>query len=157
MLASEFEIGKPVWALYGPRAWGPFDVCVRGLNHLIVRVPNDRRLWVDTERLKASKKSTLEMFPFSCLTQDPAEASAWNELNEPRVGDLISIKHRKRIWNGTLRMSVISDETFEGVVYNETGHQVQIMRGAAADDPTRSHHYTKDSCTIISKGGSNED
>lgn len=154
MLVSKIDPGKPIWALYGPRAWGPFEIHMVGVTHALLHVPSDQRLWVNAERARPHQKGrVIEAFPCSCLTQEPADVKAWNDLNEPKVGDLVSIKRRKREWLPSQRSPVVRDETFEGVVYNDTGHQVQVM-SASEEDRTRDWgHFTKDSCFVIVKGG----
>lgn len=159
MRSSDIDKSKPVWALQGPRAFGPFPIHVLGRDHAVVKVPNDKRHWSDTDRVPARlREKTLEIFPVSCLTQDPAEAEAWNERNEPRVGDLVSYKCSKRVWDEALAHHVARrDTTEEGVVVKSTGHQVYVMvGGSSAHMRHGNRRITKDSCIVISRGDASD-
>lgn len=145
MQPSKIDTEKPVWALWGKRAWGPFRVHTVGVSHAIVHVPNDRRMWVDAGRCPPSKMGrALEEFPLICLTQDAAAAVQWNERNEPVVGDLVSYRVRKREWRAP--KTVVTDTTVEGVVIRDTGHQV-VVHTVGHDLPS---HVAKDSCVVLS-------
>ena len=83
---------KQTWVLQDSRPYGPFPVHVVGQDHAILRVPNDKRLWVNADRAGAHRFTHKEIFPLSLLTQDPNVVAGWWERNEPRVGDLVSVK-----------------------------------------------------------------
>ena len=156
---------KKVWFLRDSRPYGPFPIHLVGQDHAVLRVPGDKRLWVDADRVPESRFTKLEIAPVSCLTHDEAEAKAWRERNEPRVGDLVSVLTTE--WNRNKRGSNARVEvTVEGVIGKVTDHQVQLfqVRSVSVDDDTRSPmffnysggtltgHVTKDSCIIIERG-----
>lgn len=88
---------KPVWILKDARPYGPFSICLVGRDHVIVKAPYDKRLWVDAHRVKEEKFIRREIFPISCVTQDENDAIAWRERNEPKIGDLVSIVYQEYI------------------------------------------------------------
>ena len=156
---------KKVWFLRDSRPYGPFPVHLVGQDHAVLRVPGDKRLWVDADRVPEYRFTKLEIAPVSCLTHDEAEAKAWRERNEPRVGDLVSVLTTE--WNRKKRgQNVRVEVTVEGVIGRVTDHQVQLfqVRSASVDDDTRSPRFfnyrggtltgnvTKDSCIIIERG-----
>lgn len=156
---------KKVWFLRDSRPYGPFPIHLVGQDHAVLRVPGDKRLWVDADRVPESRFTKLEIAPVSCLTHDEAEAKAWRERNEPRVGDLVSVlttEWKRNKYGRNDRVEV----TTEGVIGRVTDHQVQLfqVRSVSVDDDARSPrffnyhggaltgHVTKDSCIIIERG-----
>jgi len=82
---------KPVWVLRDSRPYGPFKIEVIGNDQIVARVPNDKRKWVDAEKVPDSRFTSMEIFPISLLTQNIDDANAWRARNEPRPGDLVTI------------------------------------------------------------------
>lgn len=164
---KEIDKDKKVWLLRDARPYGPFPVHLVGQDHAVLRVPRDKRLWVDAERVPESSFTKLEIAPVALLTHDEAEAKAWRERNEPRVGDLVSVLtlNVKQGANGRFSRFTRIDTTAEGVVGRVTDHQVQLFQvnTSSLQDPEgkpaffsyhggMTGHVTKDSCIIIERG-----
>lgn len=148
MRAKDIDKTQPIWVLQGARAWGPFGVTVVGIDIAVLRVPNDRRLWAGG-RGGDHRITGFETFPVSALTQDPEAARAWDERNEPRVGDLVSVIHG--VWERNAKGSYSRvNATHEGVVISATEHQVTVH---APERHKAGLRVAKDACVVISRGG----
>lgn len=167
----QFDESKPTWVLQDSRAYGPFAVHMVGRDHVVLEVPNDKRLWSSISHPRAAEKTwsmrerygvgraptVYEIFPISLITQDEKEALAWQERNEPQVGDLVTILYK--VWDVDARNR--QSKTAIGIVGRCTAHQLQIFAIDASKSscdfgPCRgyhglSRHVSKDSCIVISR------
>ena len=162
---------KPVWILKDARPYGPFSICLVGRDHVIVKAPYDKRLWVDAHRVKEEKFIRREIFPISCVTQDENDAIAWRERNEPKIGDLVSIVYQEYISmssqiRGVPPVREIRYTTVEGIVGACTLHQIRLFSPGALVQQKgllRAHgktnlgrHASKDACIVLSRDESTQ-
>ena len=119
-MAAALDDSIPAWVLQDARPYGPFPIHLVGQDHAVLKVPNDKRLWVDAQRVGEHRFTHKEIFPLTLLTQDPEVVASWRERNEPCVGDLVSVK----VKNWRPKRGMPKEVTVEGVVGkgNLAGH-----------------------------------
>lgn len=151
MKNAQIDVSKPVWILRDARPYGPFPIHMVARDHVILCVPNDRRLWPYPERVCKDRFISKEAAPISSITQDAAVALSWLHRNEPRVGDLVAYKRKRRPAPGARSEWHLEDEIIVGTVLEALGHQVHVEE----IDPDTGNHLrwriTKDACTVVAR------